>query len=159
MHERKVLYSLLCCCMLCGCMRRVTMPLCAAVALKSYAPGVPPAPGTVVNAFLAQQATKGDVKLNVLSPVAVELAGRKRDVRRLEQNYRFFLCAFYDPRAPTDYAQIYTTCLKSAPMWTQIVQSSKPEDLLLPRTNYANVCVQGASASGSALSGDGVIHP
>lgn len=137
------------------------MPLCAAVALKSYAPGAPPAPGTVVNAFLTQQATKEDVELNILSPVAVELSGRKWKVKRLEQKYPFFLCAFYDPAAPIDYAQIYTTCMQSTQNWAQIVQSSKPEDLLLPRTNYANVCVQGAVAAphSAALSPDGAAHP
>jgi hypothetical protein len=159
MRESRVLFSLLCCCMLCGCVKRVTMPLCPAVALKSYAPGATPTPGTVVNEFLARQATQEDVKLNVLSPVAVELSGRKQKVERIEQRYPFFLCAFYDPGAPTDYAEIYTTCMQSVPDWVQIVQSRKPDDLLLPRTNYANVCVQGAPAPRSALSAGGAVSP
>lgn len=159
MRDSKVLFSLICCCMLCGCMKRVTMPLCPAVALKSYAPGASPAPGALVNEFLARQATQEGVKLNVLSPVAVELSGRKRKVERMEQKYPFFLCAFYDPGAPTDYAQIYTTCMQSAPDWVQIVQSRKPEDLLLPRTNYADVCVQGAAAPRSTLPAGGGVHP
>jgi hypothetical protein len=158
MREIKVLFYLVCGCMLCGCVKRVTMPLCQAIALKSYAPGAPVAPGTVVNAFLAQQAGKEDIKLNVLSPVAVEVSGRKRKVVRLERNYPFLLCAFYGQADSTDYAKTYTTCMQSAPAWEQIIQSSKPDNLILPATNYAYSCIQNTIAPQAAPLTGGAIQ-
>ena len=158
MLKRDVSLLLLYCCVFSGCVRRVTMPLCPAVALKSFAPGIPAAPGTVVNAFLTQQTTKDEINLNVLSPVAAEFSGKKRDVVHLEQRYPLLLCAFYDPGAPIDYAQVYTTCMQSVPVWTQILQSGKPEDLLLPKTKYADVCVTGVGTHAAQPLTD-VKHP
>jgi hypothetical protein len=126
----------------CGCVQRARVPLCEAVAQKSLAPGTVPPPGMVVNAYLAQAATVKHVKIEVLSPVAADISGPKWSVRRIEKSYPFLLCAFYDPGAPVEYAQIYTTCMQSTPEWIQIVRSQQPEDLLLPRTNYASVCVK-----------------
>ncbi len=156
MGQRRYLFLLICSCALSGCVRRVTVPLCPAIALKSYPPGVTVAPGEVVNAFLTQEATKEKLQLNVLSPVAVEISGRSRKVEHIEQKYPFVLCAFYDPGAVTDYADRYIKCMQSAPGWVQTVQSNKPEDLLLPRSNYANVCVQGADARSVAPPAGGV---
>jgi hypothetical protein len=120
------------------------MPLCAAVALKSYPPGVAVPPGTVVNKFLADQAESHRVKLSVLSPVAANLSGAKRHVDHLVRDYPFMLCAFYDPGQATEYKNIYTACMQSVPLWIDIVQGQmpeRPENLLLDRTNYGPVCV------------------
>ena len=127
---------------LCGCARTVRMPLCQAVAQRSLAPGVNVPTDMVVNAYLKQEAELRGVKIDVLSPVAAELSGRKERVRHVEQNYPLLLCAFFDPGAPVDYANIYTTCVQSTPEWIQIIQSKQPDDLLLPRTKYASVCVK-----------------
>jgi hypothetical protein len=126
----------------CGCTQTIRMPLCHAVAQRSLAPGAPVPTDMVVNAYLKQEASNKGVEIDVLSPVAAEFSGRKGRVRRIQQNYPLLLCAFFDSGAPVEYSQIYSTCIQSAPGWIQIIQSQKPEDLLLPRTNYASVCVK-----------------
>jgi hypothetical protein len=142
MTQRLLLSFFMPMCLLGGCSQRVRLPLCHAVAQKSLAPGVPVPADMVVNAYLKDEAAKREIQINVLSPVAAELSGRKGRVHRIEQNYPLLLCAFFDPSAPVEYSQIYTSCVQSTPDWIQIVQSQKPEDLLLPKTHYASVCVK-----------------
>lgn len=124
-------------------MRRVVMPLCPAVALKSYPPGTSPPAGTVVNKFLTDRATARKVQIDVLSPVAAELSGHRTRVDRIVKDYPLLVCAFFDPDNPTDYKELYTTCMSSVITWAMIVQEQPPEkreNLLLDRTNYGRVC-------------------
>jgi hypothetical protein len=125
---------------LCSCAKRVRVALCPAVAVLSYPSGAS-SQVTVANRYLLERAAKEKVSVNVLSPVAADLIGRKTHLQRLETDYGFLVCAFMDPGRPNDYQNIYTTCMQNAGVWTAEVRSRTPENLLLPRTHYADVCV------------------
>jgi len=116
---------------------RVKLPLCPKLAQLSY---TPPSTTAVVNKYLTDAVQGKDITLTPLSPFAVELRGEQHDVESITRNYGFFLCAF-DPKQIPNVDAVYQQCMANAATWTTIVQSDKPDELMLSNTHYVGVCV------------------
>lgn len=117
----------------------VRVPLCPKLAVQSYSN--PAMPEAVVNKYAAAQAQAKKLTITPLSSFVAEVSGDKKKVKWFEENYIFMVCAFDSAQVPND-EQVYITCTQYARRWIDIVQSAKPEDLMLQETHFASVCAQ-----------------
>lgn len=122
--------------LLSGCVSLV-VPLCPKVAAASYPAEHAPSP---VNRYLLEAARQWKVEVTVLSPFAAELYGARRNVARMEANYRFLLCSF-DPANVANVEAAYMTCIAHAPTWMAAVKSGTPQHLMLEESLYRARCV------------------
>lgn len=116
----------------------VRVPLCPKLAAVSYTPAQPDA---IVNKFMAEQAQLRKITIKPLSPFVAEVSGKKSQIKWFVNNYQFMACAFDREQVIADETT-YTTCTQYAPSWIDIVQSEKPEDLMLEGTHFVGVCVR-----------------
>lgn len=112
------------------------LPLCPKVA--HFGMGVPLSD---VNRHLEQRLPARHIKVEPLSAFAAEFRGRFFDIHWLRQNYAFMLCAF-NPKDVIEDEAFYNVCMANAPRWMEIVNSKRPEELLLSTTHYADTCVE-----------------
>lgn len=111
-----------------GCATTTKLPLCPAIAEKSYGAG---GGGKTVNYFTKQAADSRKIEIVELSAFVAEMKGSANDVDWLSQRYPHFMCAFL-PRLEVNDQQVYTTCMRRASEWIKSVQSAQPETLFLP---------------------------
>jgi hypothetical protein len=114
------------------------LPLCPKIAAVSFQGGA--RTGAVVNNYLAAQGNERNVKISPISAFAATFHGSVFSIAWFQGNYAFMLCAF-DPKQVVNYEAVYLSCMSHAPEWVKIVQSSKPEDLMVTQTHYADVCI------------------
>jgi hypothetical protein len=101
----------------------------------------PSVPSAVINRFAAEQAQLRKITIRTLSPFTAEISGKKSQVNWFVKNYHFMACAF-DRAQVIDDENVYMTCLENAPSWIDIVQSGRPEDLMLDGTHFVGICVR-----------------
>jgi len=118
-----------------GC-ATVRLPLCPAIAEASYQSG---GRGKIINMYVSQSAVERNVVIRPLSSFAADFTGGYPDIKWLSNNYPFILCAF-DARQVVHDRDVYISCMQHSPSWIAIVQSSKPEDLMLRETLFRENC-------------------
>jgi hypothetical protein len=89
---------------------------------------------------LFDAAKKRHIEITVLSDNVAEFTGPKKDIKWLEDNYPFLMCDF-DQSAGTLGRQEYVSCISHAKVWIRLVQSRKPEQLMLDSTIYCQNCL------------------
>ena len=118
-----------------GCVA-TKLPLCPQVAQLSYPRGAAPSD---VNRFVSDRARERRVRVTPLSTFVAEFRGYVGDVRWLERNYRTLLCAF-DSSQVVDDGRLYGACMSNASGWIAVVQSARPEYLMLDKTFFKDTC-------------------
>lgn len=92
-----------------------------------------------VNHFTLASATELGVSVSVLSPYVARYSGAAPNLREMEKRYPFLLCAFDPATQPAD-DQIFMRCVKHAPGWIEMLNSSTPQNLMLVETLFDATC-------------------
>lgn len=120
----------------CGGCATARLPLCPAIAARSYPPN---AEASDVNWYTKQQAQRLRISISPVSAFAADFRGKVGSVRWLQRNYRFMLCAF-DPRQELNDRSQYLSCMSHAKVWIDRTQSEKPEHLMLEEVMFHENC-------------------
>jgi hypothetical protein len=137
--------SLLSALLLSGC-ASTRLPLCPSIAAKSYPAGHS---SSDVNWYTREQATRLGISISPVSAFAADFRGADWDVRWLQRNYPFMLCAF-DPRQEVNVRSTYISCMRHAEEWIRRTQSKVPEDLMLEGVMFHENCSIDFSRTGMA---------
>jgi hypothetical protein len=127
-----------------GC-ATVKVPLCPAIAWRSYPDG---STSSNVNYFVQVQAKERNVEVNQISAFTARLSGSSTDIKWFDENYREMLCSFdhrLGPQVPLP-DDIYLGCMTHADTWKEIVRSASPERLATDNSQFMSYC---APPSGS----------
>ncbi len=95
-----------------------------------------------VSDYTVEAAKKMGVNLTVLSPFVMTVHGFTPYVNKFQSDYPFLVCGFDPSRVVVPY-ETYLRCMDHVNDWVRIVGSEKPEDLMLPGTEYEATCASG----------------
>jgi hypothetical protein len=132
------LLSICCAASFCGC-ASVRLPLCQDLARTTYNK---PVEGNEVSRYTRDVAERWRLDLTLLSPFAMRVTGDVWNVNRFQAEYPFLVCGF-DPVHVLIPHDTYLRCMQHAPDWIVIVQSDKPENLMVTQTLYEATCASG----------------
>lgn len=138
---RRWQWSVCCALFLWGC-ASARLPLCEDLARTTYDSSVE---GNEVSKYTRKVAEHRHLDLTVLSPFVMIVTGEQWKVERFQAEYPFMVCGFA-PEHVTIPHDTYLRCMDHVAQWITIVQSDKPEDLMLQGTEYEPVCASGAPA-------------
>ena len=130
----------------CGCLlvtacTTIRVPLCPDIAKVSYGQGEQVSD---VNRYAVIGANRTGVAIAPLSSFTAEASGFFANVNTFNQDYKFMVCAFEPDRVlSSDTSDIYINCMSKADNWATIVNSNKPEDLMLEESLFRPTCAAG----------------
>jgi hypothetical protein len=113
------------------------VPLCPAIAELSYPNAKKD--GALINYFLAGEAKRQNISVEILSSFSARLRGGRDKVSSVVSNYPRLVCAFNQNLEPND-SSTYTSCMAHAKEWIEIVEKA-PEELMLSNTLFKENCV------------------
>lgn len=93
----------------------------------------------IVNRFVVEEAAKRRVTITPLSYFVAEFKGNTKSIQWFRENYEIMLCAF-NPRLVTDDDTLYTSCMKHARDWIDLVEKGLESDIMLQELLFCPNC-------------------
>lgn len=121
-------------CIFCSC-RTSKFPVCAKLS------NTKPSSIEGVSSTLLKICTDRNISITVLSSTVIELKGSIKQMKWLQNNYHILMCDFDQTKVALDEST-YISCMSNAKDWIKIVQSNRPDTLMIDQTKYCPNCCQ-----------------
>lgn len=93
-----------------------------------------------VSTTLLRVCNEHHISITVLSSTIIELRGSIKQMKWLQENYHILMCDFDQSEVSLDEST-FTSCMSNAKDWIKIVQSNRPDTLMIDQTKFcANCC-------------------
>ncbi|MDY1010351.1 hypothetical protein [Sphingomonas sp. CFBP9019] len=119
-----------------GCMTSARLPLCPAIAHKSYAASEVV---TDINRFAVSVAKRKDISIIQMSPFIMQVSGLRDNVKWYVESYPNMLCSFHYDQVK-DAKRTFLSCMSNAPKWIHYVQTRRGAELMTDETLYQSNC-------------------
>ncbi len=94
-----------------------------------------------ISSTLLKVCNERNISITVLSSTIVELRGSVRQMKWIQNNYHILVCDFDQTKVSLDEST-YISCMSHAKDWIKIVQSSRPDTLMIDQTKYCPNCCE-----------------
>jgi hypothetical protein len=94
-----------------------------------------------ISTTLLKVCNERKISITVLSSTIIELRGSIRQMKWLQNNYHILMCDFDQTKISLDEST-YTSCMSNAKDWIKIVQTNRPDSLMIDRTIFCPNCCE-----------------